>query len=172
MDKTAGVSGRPAAREAILAAFRDIILESGFEGVRVIDVVERSGVARSTFYEHFQSREDLLRDSMRGPFESLAQLAAASCDLARVASILEHFMEKRALVKSVMGNPGTGALVDLLSELIGSRAGSFVPEIVARAIAGAQLAVILSWLDGKNAHDADAVAQALRGMSLALLRTA
>lgn len=172
MDKTAGVSGRPAAREAILAAFRDIILESGYERVRVIEVVERSGVARSTFYEHFQSREDLLRDSMRGPFEGLAQLTAPSCDLARVESTLEHFREKRALVKSVMGNPGIDALVDLLSELIESLAGSVVPAIVARAIAAAQLAVISSWLDGKVAHDANAVAQTLRGMSLALLQTA
>lgn len=172
MDKMTRMSGKLAARDAILQAFAEIILESGYEKVRVLDIVERSGVARSTFYEHFQSREDVLRDSMRGPFEMLAQLAAPSCDLTRVASTLKHFMENRALAKSVMGNPGTDTLIDLLSELIETRVDSFVPAMVARAVAGAQLAVISSWLDGKDPRNADDVAQTLRGMSLALLRTA
>lgn len=165
-----GMSGKPVVRDAILSAFAEIILESGYEKVRVLDVVERSGVARSTYYEHFQSREDLLRDSMRGPFAMLTQLAAPSCDLTLVAVTLEHFMENRALAKSVMGNPGTDTLVDLLSELIESRSDSFAPAIVARAVAGAQMAVISSWLDGKDTRSANDVSHALRVMSLALLR--
>lgn len=172
MDKVTGMSGRSAARQAILQAFAEIILESGYEKVRVLDIVARSGVARSTFYEHFQSREDVLRDSMRGAFEMLAHLAAPSCDITRVAFTLKHFMENRALAKSVMGNPGTDTLIDLLAELIESRVDSFVPPMVARAVAGAQMAVISSWLDGKDPRNANDVAQTLRGMSLALLRTA
>jgi len=171
MDKMAGVSGKPAARDAILRAFREIILESGYEGVRVVDVVERSGVARSTFYEHFQSREDLLRDSMRWPFERLAQLTAPSYDAASTASVLEHLAQNRALSKSLMRNPGTDALVDLLTELIESSAGSFVPAIIARAIAGAQMAIISSWLDGKDTRSANDLAHALRDLSLALIRS-
>ena len=168
MDKVTGMSGK-SARLAILQAFADIILESGYEKVRVLDIVARSGVARSTFYEHFQSREDVLRDSMRGPFEILGQLAAPSCDIARVAATVNHFMENRALAKSVMGNPGTETLIDLLAESIEAQAGSAVPVLIARAAAGAQLAVISSWLDGKTACDANDVAHMLRKMSLALL---
>lgn len=169
MDKITGMSGRSAARDAILQAFADIILESGYQKVRVLDIVERSGVARSTFYEHFQSREDVLRDSMRGAFETLALLTAPSCDVTRVALTVQHFMDNRALAKSLMGNPGTDALIELLSESIETRVGSFVPSIVARAVAGAQMAVISSWLDGKDAGNANDVARTLREMSLALL---
>src|SRR5215469_11856168 len=118
MDKTTEMSVRPAAREAIMDAFRDIILESGYENVRVLDVVARSGVARSTFYEHFQSREDLLRESLRGVFQLLAQLAVPSCDLARIALALEHLADNRMLVKSLMANPGTEVLVVVFSEVI------------------------------------------------------
>lgn len=164
------MSGKPAARDAILQAFADIILESGYEKVRVLDIVGRSGIARSTFYEHFESREDVLRDSMRGAFEALADLAAPSCDLTRVAVTLDHFMENRALAKSLMRDPGTDTLLGLLCDLIEARAGSFVPALVARAVAGAQMAVISSWLDEKDARDTNDVAQILRGMSLALLR--
>ena len=49
MDKAVKMSESSTARDAILAAFRDIILEGGYEKCRVLDVVARSGVARSTF---------------------------------------------------------------------------------------------------------------------------
>jgi AcrR family transcriptional regulator len=169
MDKVTGMPGKSAARDAILLAFADIILESGYEKVRVLDVVARSGVARSTFYEHFQSREDLLRESMRGPFETLAQLVVPTGDLTRVASTLDHFMQNRALAKSVMANPGTNALIDVLSELIEARSGAFLTGIAARAVAGGQMAAISSWLDGKDTCTADDLAQTLQAMSLALL---
>lgn len=164
-----GMSGKPVARDSILQAFADIILESGYDKVRVLDVVARSGVARSTFYEHFQSREDLLRDSMRGALERLAELAEPACDLARVASTLDHFMQNRALAKSVMADPGMDVLIDLLSESIEARSGTSVTAIAARAVAGAQMAVISSWLDGKDTRTAYDLAEVLKATSLALL---
>lgn len=97
MDKGREMSERPSAREAILAAFRDIILENGYDGVRVLDIVQRSGVARS----------------------------AADVGSAR--------------------NTGAGHRKN-----------------VADAAAGAQLAVIASWLDERGARPAAAVAAALR----------
>lgn len=165
MDKVTGMSGKAAARDAILSAFADIILESGYDKVRVLDVVARSGVARSTFYEHFQSREDLLRESMRGPFQTLAQLAAVECDIARVASTLDHIKQNRALAISLMSNPGVGALVDVLAELIEADARTRTRPVLARAIAGAQVAVLQSWLEGKEVPGADALAHVMRDVS-------
>jgi len=169
MDKTAETSGKPAAREAIAAAFRDIILEAGYQDVRVLDVVKRSGVARSTFYEHFASREDLLRDSLRGMFALLAQLAAPSCDMPRMAVVLEHLAENRVMVKSLMANPGTNVLVDVFSEVIEEELAQ--PASTARAVAGAQMAVLSPWLDGKDARSAAELARAVRDLSLALVRS-
>lgn len=170
MDKTAEVSGKTGARDAILTAFREIVLESGYETVRVVDVVERSGVARSTFYEHFQSREDLLRDCVRGLFDLLAQIAAPSYEPARTAILLEHFAQNRALSKSLMKNPGTDALVDVLTRVIEDGAGPVVPEITARAVAGTHMAIISSWLDGKDTRTSDDLARVLRELTVALLR--
>jgi AcrR family transcriptional regulator len=170
MDKTAEMSARPAAREAIVGAFRDIILEAGYEDVRVLDVVKRSGVARSTFYEHFASREDLLRDSLRGIFELLAQLAAPSCDLSRMERVLDHLADNRAMVKSLVANPGTEVLVDVLSEAIEERLSR--ASCMARAIAGAQLAVLSPWLDGRDARSAAELSRVMRDLSLALVRSA
>jgi AcrR family transcriptional regulator len=168
MDKTAEMSKRPGAREAILKAFADIILEAGYENVRVLDIVKRSGVARSTFYEHFASREDLLRDSLRGIFQLLAQLATPSCDLSRMTSMLEHLFENRAMVRSLMADPGTEVLVDVFSETIEEHVRT---SSTARAIAGAQLAVLSSWLDGRDARSAGELSRIMRDLSVALVRS-
>lgn len=169
MDKTGEMSSRPSAREAIMDAFRDIILTGGYENVRVLDVVERSRVARSTFYEHFQSREDLLQESLREVFQLLAPLAAPSCDMARIAVTLDHIAGNRALLKSLIRSPGMQTLVDVFSEVI--EADTSTGPIAAQAIAAAQLAVLSAWLDRKVARDAAGLAALLREIALALLQT-
>lgn len=50
--------------DTALAAFR----EKGFDSVQVEDIVRAAGVARGTFYLHFQNKEDLLR-AFRGSVE-------------------------------------------------------------------------------------------------------
>lgn len=169
MDRKAEVSGnRVPARDAILGAFRDIVLESGYDGVRVLDVVRRSGVGRSTFYEHFQSREDLLRDSLRGPFDLLAKLAAPSYDPAETVFVLEHFAQHSALANSMLDGSGGAIVRGLLAELI---AGVSPPrDARAYAAAGAQIGVIAAWLNGGDNRSAQDVAQSLRTMTFALVR--
>jgi AcrR family transcriptional regulator len=170
MDKAAKTSGGSSAREAILAAFRDIILEGGYEQCRVLDVVARSAVARSTFYEHFQSREDLLRDSLRVPFEVFARLAAPSCDIARVAYTLDHIARNRALMRSLMANPGLETLISVMSEVLETDAA--VAPHISRAVAGAYLAVLSEWLIGNDARTAHELARFLRDLTARILATA
>src|SRR5689334_17071842 len=45
-------------RERLLAAMLRATAELGYREVSVQDVLERSGVSRPTFYEHFENKED------------------------------------------------------------------------------------------------------------------
>jgi AcrR family transcriptional regulator len=45
-------------RERLLAGMRRAVAELGHRAVSVQDVVERAGVSRPTFYEHFENKED------------------------------------------------------------------------------------------------------------------
>ena len=47
-------------RKALKEALTDLILEEGYEGVTVQDVIDRADVGRSTFYAHFVDKDDLL----------------------------------------------------------------------------------------------------------------
>ncbi len=50
-------------RTRVLEAAWDLLTEVGFEGVTVDLVSERSGVARSTLYRHWRTKEEVLRDA-------------------------------------------------------------------------------------------------------------
>ena len=47
-------------RKALKEALTDLILEKGYEGVTVQDIIDRADVGRSTFYAHFIDKDDLL----------------------------------------------------------------------------------------------------------------
>jgi AcrR family transcriptional regulator len=58
-------SGRPdrrvaKSRRALKAALTDLILEKGYEQVTVQDIIDRADIGRSTFYAHFDDKDELL----------------------------------------------------------------------------------------------------------------
>jgi AcrR family transcriptional regulator len=52
-------------RSTVLRAATDLLVDGGPEAVTVDAVVAHSGVAKSTIYRHWQSRDDLLNDVVR-----------------------------------------------------------------------------------------------------------
>jgi AcrR family transcriptional regulator len=67
--------GRPRseeARHAALAATVDLVLESGVEGVTFEDVAQRSGVAKSTLYRHFGTKQSMVVEAATSCFVELA----------------------------------------------------------------------------------------------------
>ncbi len=54
------------AHRAALDATVGLLLEAGVEGVTLEEVASRSGVAKSTLYRHFGSREALIATAARG----------------------------------------------------------------------------------------------------------
>jgi AcrR family transcriptional regulator len=54
------------ARERILAAASDLFLMDGILGSGIDRLIERSGVAKATFYRHFPSKDDLVVAWLRG----------------------------------------------------------------------------------------------------------
>jgi AcrR family transcriptional regulator len=53
------------AHRAALDATVELLLEAGVEGVTLEEVASRSGVAKSTLYRHFGTREDLIAKAAR-----------------------------------------------------------------------------------------------------------
>ena len=72
-------TGRPRAtsRDVIAEAACELFLEQGFEGTTVADITRRAGVSRSSFFNYFTSKSDVLWAGLDERVAALATRLAA-----------------------------------------------------------------------------------------------
>ena len=158
-------------RQALISAFVDLLLAEGYESVTVERVVAKANIGRSTFYVHFKSKEDILRESMTRPSSGLALIVGHDVSVEVLAPLLEHFHGQRKLNRIFFAWPVRPIWVKCLAAMIEprltavsriARTRPLLPlALIAQQIAESQIALIAHWALGKNACKADAVAEAL-----------
>jgi AcrR family transcriptional regulator len=144
-------------RGALLSAFVELIFRNGFENVSVQAIVAAAGTARSTFYEHFSGKEDVLRASMAHFFGILAECVSSKDQPAELAKVLDHFWDNRRLTDAIFSGTPRVILARALSEAIEARLHAendgrplLLPyRLAAIHLAEAQLALVESWLRGR-----------------------
>ncbi len=47
-------------RKAVFKAFVELLEEKGYPSITIQDIIDRADIGRSTFYSHFETKEDLL----------------------------------------------------------------------------------------------------------------
>ena len=52
-------------REVLHRALISLMVEKGYDAVTVQHIIDRANVGRSTFYAHYDGKEDLLRSGMK-----------------------------------------------------------------------------------------------------------
>jgi len=180
---SASVSGHPRARvrdrridrtrSAIVAAFNELLFERGYSRVTVRDMIARANIGRSTFYEHFQNKHDVLEQSLAPILTPLADVLRVGHADARLRGILEHMWANRNLMAPTLLGSSRAAVTRLLARLLEERleerrAGFMVARpVVAAALAGAQVAILEAWITHEPPAGAEAVARALADMTAA-----
>jgi AcrR family transcriptional regulator len=154
-------------RAALLKAFTELLLDQGYESMTVAEVAERADVGRSTLYEHFRTKEDLLKASLGRPWKTLAACASPCVELQKVVALLRHFRENSAISRRLLTQPMRSRIAHVLAELIadhlqkeGELAALPVP-LAAAAIAEGQLALVDLWLREYPSVEAETVARSL-----------
>lgn len=87
-------------RTALLDAARDLITEIGYSQMSHADITAAVGIGRTTFYEHFSSKEDVLVELVRRDLPPMTDELIASVDedqparerLASLARAMVHFV--------------------------------------------------------------------------------
>jgi AcrR family transcriptional regulator len=167
-------------RKALKEALTDLILEKGYEGVTVQDVIDRADVGRSTFYAHFIDKDDLL-------MAILADLEMPGLDPSTwkpddpafgwTLALFRHFGSVKRLFKAVASSSlarreTTQRLEQLaqaeLSRLKAARRlDSFQLETIVRFLVGTFIGFMDWWIREENEHlPADQVDHTFRSLVL------
>lgn len=124
----------PEAGLAILTAARDIIEESGPNGLRVSDVAQRAGVAVGLLYHYFDDRDDLI-DAVREA-QFLARIEADIADLVR--KVGPNDLDTTAVLKVIIddfANPRSKKRRDFrLDRIEALAAARYNPELTKRLV--------------------------------------
>jgi AcrR family transcriptional regulator len=137
-------------RKAAVGAFVELLMAQGYDAVAMTAVAERADLGRSTLYEHFRTKDELLAASLDWP---LRVLAADPPDAAALLHLIEHVREQSHAVRVMLEQPLRSRIARMLAARIGAglrTRGVAGPRADVRSLACAegQLAALGLWMHG------------------------
>ena len=155
-------------QHAICSAFNQLVLTREFDSIRVEDILATANVARSTFYQHFRGKDDVLCAVMGVHIlEPLARAGLRQEPSPELLQVAYHVWENRPLARQIFWGSTKTAIVRNLGGQIervleGIQPASGLPvSYVASTVAHWQIAMLEEWLLGRHRFDQAQWAQAL-----------
>lgn len=147
-------------RAAIVDAFVALAFERRYDAIGVCDLIARAGIGKSTFYEHYRSKDDVLLHTMQPVLLALATAASGRAARSYILEMVRHLWESRSIARPIMDSWTAAIIQRRLADSIqphAVRAGlaDGNASISATGIAAAQLAMLRCWLTGQAASTID-----------------
>jgi AcrR family transcriptional regulator len=180
-------------RGSLQTALMELINERGYDAITVQDIVDRADVGRTTFYLHYSSKDELFMDCHQvivnkfriGSLHPLSREEMLSPEAPpTMTSAYRHLEEARAMLYSIFqGKEGLLILrrirdwnaQEIKSNLSANfaEADSTIPlDILSSYLAGAQIALLQWWLEKRQPHTLENLAQMLHRLQRAAIRDA
>lgn len=161
-------------RRQLHKALMSLILEKKYESITVQEILDRADIGRSSFYTHFQDKDELLVIGFENVKSLLQSSQAASAALPAKSheriigfslAMFEHACEFRAVNRALLGS-GAEAVVrrQIHSALVAiidtevkiqfqTRKGASCPvspELLTHFLVSTYISVLTWWLNAKN----------------------
>lgn len=160
-------------RAAILAAFSALLAERSYNKITVQQIIDRANVGRTTFYDHFATRDDLLKTLCEELFGHIIETAAdrththglsmeGNAPHSVFCHLLQHLQENDNNILGLLTCESSEVFLryfkDSLNDLIQAQfitsdracgAGSAPPrDFLVNHISGSFVEMVLWWLKG------------------------
>jgi len=148
-------------RRSIDTAFIELLKQRGYEAVGVSDIVREADVGRATFYEHYTSKDDLLRSQLRH-VSSLLRAGPRDAAALDATPLLAHVRDVPLLYRLVAGRTAAARTLRILQDVLEERAGELLdarlragaalreplaPPVAARVIVASLCALLAWWVE-------------------------
>lgn len=161
--------------KAIHTAFSGLFFERGLGGFNVSDMIAAADIARSTFYQHYSSKEDVLSTLITPMLHPIALCAWSEEPPAPLVHISQHIWENRRKAMPIFEEPAKSVLIRQLADLIesqGSRLNAAPTRLVSMSLARFAFGMLEEWQSGRHRCSpgvfADTMHRGLLGASRAL----
>ena len=161
-------------RRLLREALKSLILEKGYDSVRIEEITERADLGRTTFYLHYKDKEDLLLESMDAIADDLmdqiGQLAVRERTIVTAVDpsspillVFRHAAENADLYRIILRGEGATKTATRFRDIISAsvyhiiqdrkveapqRITPVVPlEVFSNYFAGAMMGMITWWLE-------------------------
>jgi AcrR family transcriptional regulator len=139
-------------KKALLNAFIQLFFEHPYSQITTSAIAARANVGRSTLYEHYRSKDDLLAESFRWPLAPLTKLLDANTTASTLLPALTHMWDNRSRARILQSRAARRAMVNVLRESFESNLRSAAREhaaVTAWALAESMIGTITAWLAGE-----------------------
>lgn len=181
-------------RELLQKALIELISERGYDAITIQNIVDRANVARTTFYVHYNSKDELFMSCHEaivnqfrfGPLYPLAreELLSPQAPAGMVAAF-RHLEDARTrlypifqgedslLIRRRLLRDWSAQEIEANLRAAFVEAESTIPlDMLATYLAGAQIALMQWWLEKRQPYTAENMAQIFHRLQRAAIRDA
>ncbi len=162
-------------KQRLGTALLSLIAQKSYDKITVQDLIDRADVGRSTFYSHYETKDDLLiagLDHLTADIElHLADNPSAADAILPSLGVFLHIADNYPLFKALIGSRGIDLVHQAALDSFTERARSAIdrrtaageqsdlpPDVRAAFVAGSLMAVITWWLDNKMPYPPEQMA--------------
>jgi len=148
-------------KKYLAEALKELIVEKGYEEISVQDIIDRANVGRSTFYSHYESKEQLLVGNINFQ-QALVETPSDDPENyplgVNLSYLFNHTKEHLHLTKAMSGTKGidiisnhfadicASQIYEHLKQKLQSRADRQMARYKAEAAAGGIVRMLFRWL--------------------------
>ena len=161
-------------RAAIFKALQVLLERKPYSAITVQEIIEEADIGRSTFYAHFETKDDLLQslcsDIFHHVFTDLLPREEANLDFRnlelKLGHILYHLKENQVNIRGILAADGDGQFMSYfkqyLTELFSRYTDLFTKEVpqafLIHYLAGSFAETVKWWISHQMEPDAEVVA--------------
>jgi len=104
-------------KKALTEALINLILEKGYEKVTIQNIIDKANVGRSTFYIHYESKEQLLLDGHNNLNVKMFFDEKDEVEI-NFENLFDHVAENLQLAKAMLGKKGGNMMIEFFKNSV------------------------------------------------------